>query len=423
MDSRKVCIVGLGYVGLPLACLCAEKGYSTIGYDINSKIIEHLKDGITIIEDKILKNKIKNFSDKIVYSFDPKIIQSADIIIICVPTPIKTDYKPNLDPLISAVNTIKHNLKYGALVIIESTIYPGTSEEIVLPIFANLKCGKDYFLAHCPERIDPGNAEWDVSNIPRVIGGVTEQCADLAIDFYRSIISADILRLNSIKAVEATKVMENSFRDINIAFMNEMAKSFDKMGIDIMDVIRAASTKPFSFLPHYPGCGVGGHCIPVDPYYLIEKAKETGFEHKFLMLAREINNSMPLYTTELVVDALNELGLSVKDTKISILGLAYKPDVNDIRESPSFKIINFLRKKGANLLIYDPFIPDQSNVSTIYEALDCDCLVLVTSHSEFKDISPQLLKDKRVRAVIDGRNLFDKNDIIAHGIIYKGIGR
>jgi len=328
-----------------------------------------------------------------------------------------------LDPLINAVNTIKSNLKTGALVVLESTIFPGTTEDIILPLFDNLICGEDYFLAHCPERIDPGNLKWNVSNIPRVVGGVSEICTTHAFNFYNSIIDAEILKLNSVKAVEATKVMENSFRDINIAFMNELAMSFEKMGIDITEVIKAASTKPFSFMPHWPGCGVGGHCIPVDPYYLIEKAKQSGFEHKFLKLARQINNSMPNYTVQKVVDGLNEIGKSVKGSKVTILGLAYKPDVSDIRESPSFKIIELLKKKGANLIIYDPFVLDHSNVLTLDEALHCDCVVLVTSHSQFKTISSDLLKQKDVRVLIDGRNFFNGKEIIDQGIVYKGIGK
>jgi UDP-N-acetyl-D-glucosamine dehydrogenase len=423
MQSLKICIVGLGYVGLPLACLCAKKGYETIGYDIDQDLILELSQGNTRINEISLKEKLALVKDKICFSSNPDVIRSADIVLVCVPTPINKQYKPNLEPLIGATKDVKQNLKSGALIILESTIFPGTSEEVVLPLFKPFIVGKDFYLAHCPERIDPGNKTWTTNNIPRIVGGITEECAEKAYDFYKSILDADILKLDSIKAAEATKIMENSFRDINIAFVNEMAKSFDRMGIDIMEVIKAASTKPFSFMPHYPGCGVGGHCIPVDPYYLIEKAKETGFEHKFLELAREINNSMPKYTVQKVVDGLNEIGKSVNGTKITILGLAYKPNVNDMRESPSFKIIEFLQQKGANVTIYDPYVLEKSTVQTLNDALNAECIVLATGHDEFKQITPELLKEKNVKVVIDGRNFFDKINIKKVNIIYHAIGR
>ncbi len=420
---QTVCIVGLGYVGLPLACLCADKGYNTIGYDINQEIVSKLKQGITVIKEDDIQYKVGLLKEKIHYTTDPAEIKKSDIVIICVPTPVDDKRMPDLVPVISASKTVNANLKQGALVILESTIHPGTCEELVLPLFDPKVCGREFYLAHCHERIDPGNHKWNVTNIPRVVGGITDKCCTLAYNFYTSILSANVLKLNSIKAAEATKIMENSFRDINIAFMNEMAKSFTTLGIDITEVIKAASTKPFSFLPHWPGCGVGGHCIPVDPYYLIEKAKKSGFEHRFLMLAREINNSMPSYTLDLVVEALNKVGKSVKNTKITVLGVAYKPNVNDIRESPSFDIINHLRKLGANLIIYDPFIPAQSNAADLDEALNTECVVLVTAHDMFKSITPEMLRQNNVKAVIDGRNVLDKAGIIKEGIIYKGIGR
>ena len=423
MDNAQVCIVGLGYVGLPLACLCAKKGYETIGYDIDKGLITELAQGTTRINENSLKEKLVLVKDKIKFSSNAEVIRNADIVIISVPTPINKNYKPNLIPLISAVKDTKENLKIGALILLESTIFPGTSEEVVLPLFKPFVVGKDFYLAHCPERIDPGNKAWSTNNIPRVVGGITETCAEQAYEFYKSILDADVLKLNSIKAAEATKIMENSFRDINIAFVNEMAKSFDKMGIDIMEVIKAASTKPFAFMPHYPGCGVGGHCIPVDPYYLIEKAKETGFEHKFLQLAREINNSMPDYTVEKVVDVLNKVEKSVMGTRITVLGLAYKPNVNDMRESPSFKIIELLEKKGAKLIIYDPHVPEKSTVQSLNEALNTDCIVLATGHDEFKQITPSLLNEHGVKVVIDGRNFFDEKMMTSPDILFVGIGK
>jgi UDP-N-acetyl-D-glucosamine dehydrogenase len=425
MNKTHVCIVGLGYVGLPLACLCAEKGFKVTGFDIDNRIIGNLRQGITIIDDLELKEKVMHLKNSVTYSVDPVVIKEADIVIVCVPTPVTEDHLPNLKPLEGAIETVKSNIKQGALVIIESTIFPGTTEEVILPLFSssNFNVGVDFYLAHCPERIDPGNKKWNVGNIPRVVGGITEECANKAFEFYNQIIDNDVLKVNSVKAAEATKVMENSFRDINIAFMNELAMSFEKMGIDITEVIKAASTKPFSFMPHWPGCGVGGHCIPVDPYYLIEKAKQSGFEHKFLKLARQINNSMPTYTITKVSDVLNKLNFNPVDATITVLGVAYKPNVNDTRESPAFMIIEELRSLGVKLKIYDPFVPEQSNVSSFEDALTCDCLVLVTSHQQFNNIVPELLRSKGVKAIVDGRNFFNKEDILKQGILYKGIGK
>ena len=424
MLGKKVCIVGLGYVGLPLLCLSMEKGYKTYGLDISNERVEIIKKGISPIKDKFLEQRLKNIKD-IEATTDSAILKKSDIIIICVPTPIDSQYNPNLKPLQGAAKTVSENLKKGALVIIESTVFPGTTDEIIKPILekSGLKAGEDFYLAYCPERVDPGNKKWNVNNLPRVVGALSSGGLKQAADFYRSITSSDVLELNSVKAAEATKIMENTFRDINIAFVNEMAKSFDKMGIDITEVIKGASTKPFAFMPHWPGCGVGGHCIKVDPYYLISKAKENGFTHRFLNLAREINNSMPHYTVGKVVEGLNEIDKSVKDTKITVLGVAYKGGVDDMRESPAFEIIDELKKLGADLEVFDPYIPDKSTVDNLDEALDADCIVIATDHPEFKVLRPDELKEKGVKVVVDGKNCLDKKGLISLGVIYKGIGR
>jgi nucleotide sugar dehydrogenase len=296
----------------------------------------------------------------------------------------------------------------------------------VLPIVekTGFRVGKDFFLAHCPERIDPGNRHYDVSNIPRVLGGVTEKCLSKAYDFYKAIIDADIVRLSSVKAAEATKMVENIFRDVNIAMVNELAMSFDVMDIDITEVIKGASTKPFAFMPHYPGCGVGGHCIPIDPYYLIERARENGFVHRFLSLARDINKRMPDYTMKRLLDGLMSLGKNIREAKIAVLGLAYKPDVDDTRESPAFDIISELEKLDANFDIYDPFVADKSTAKNLDEALSGkDCAVLVTAHTEFKKMTADKLNENGIGLVIDGRNFLDKDSIKKAGIIYLGIGR
>jgi len=424
MLSKKVCIVGLGYVGLPLLCLSMEKGYKTYGFDIIKERVELINKGTSPIKDKFLEQRLKKLKG-IDTTTDSAVLRKSDIIIICVPTPIDSQYNPDLKPLQSAAETVSKELKKNDLVVIESTVFPGTTEEIVKPILekSGLKAGKDFYLAYCPERVDPGNKKWNVNNLPRVIGALSKEGLKQAAEFYRSITSSEVLELNSVKAAEATKIMENTFRDINIAFVNEMAKSFDMMGIDITEVIKGASTKPFAFMPHWPGCGVGGHCIKVDPYYLISRAKENGFTHQFLNLAREINNSMPHYTVGKIVDGLNEAGKSVRNTRITVLGVAYKGGVDDMRESPSFEIIDELKKLGADLKIFDPYIPSKSTVDNLDEALDAECIVIATDHPEFKEIRPNQIKEKGIKVVVDGKNCLDKQGIKTLGIIYKGIGR
>ncbi len=425
MLNRKVCVVGLGYVGLPLLCLCIEKGYKTYGFDINEKSVKIISEGKSPIKDKFLEEKLDKLKDKIDVATNPEVIGEADIIIICVPTPIDAHYNPDLKPLEKAAKTVSENLKRGDLIVIESTVFPGTTEEIVKPILEKLglKAGEDFYLAYCPERVDPGNKKWNVNNLPRVIGALSVEGLKMSSEFYRTLTSSEVLELNSIKAAEATKIMENTFRDVNIAFVNEMAKSFDKMGIDVTEVIKGASTKPFGFMPHWPGCGVGGHCIKVDPYYLISRARQNGFTHQFLNLTREINNSMPHYTVEKVIQGLNEIDKSVKDTKITVLGLAYKGGVDDMRESPALEIIKELENLGADLKVFDPYILDKSTVKDLDEALDAECIVIATDHPEFKALRPIMLKEKDVKVVIDGKNCLDKERIKVLGIVYKGIGR
>ena len=371
--ESRICVIGLGYVGFPLLRLIVEKGFNAIGLDIDKeKVDKATKEGVnaTTNPDKVLNN--------------------ADCTIICVPTPVDENHRSDLKFVKSATQAIATHFIKDSLVILESTVAPGTTEEIIVPILekSGLKKGKDFYVAHCPERVDPGNKKWTVRNIPRVVSGINEESTDIAYTFYREILDVEIVKLSTVKTAEAVKIVENTFRDINIAFVNELAKSFDKIGIDITEIIKGASTKPFGFMPHHPGCGVGGHCIAVDPYYLIEKAEKGGFNHRFLKLAREINNSMPEYTVQKVIVGLNKAGLCVKDTNIAVLGLAYKGGVNDTRESPAFPIIHQLEKLDANITIFDPYILYKSTVKTLDEALEkSDCNVIVTGHPEFKRIS------------------------------------
>lgn len=425
-DSKKqtVCVVGLGYVGLPLALRCAEKGYEVLGLDLDNLKISKINKGQSPFEEKFVEERIKKHP--IIASGNEKIIKKADIVIICVPTPVDERFYPDLRPVIGATEMAARHLKKGALVILESTVNPGVSEEVVWPIFkkAGYKLSKDVFIAHCPERINPGDTKWNVTNIPRVIGSFDRKGLKTAVDFYESIVDGTIRPMKSIRAAEAVKIVENSFRDINIAFVNELARSFDKFGIDIKDVIEGASTKPFCFMPHFPGCGVGGHCIPVDPYYLIERAKEHGFDHKFLRTAREINNSMPNYTVELLQDALNEIKMPMKGTHVGILGISYKANVDDVRESPAIKIIKLTKDYGADVHTFDPHILGKSTEKNLGGILKkSQALILITDHNEFTSIDPKTFNKYGIKVIIDGRNCLDKDAIRKLGITYKGIGR
>lgn len=425
---KAVTIVGLGYVGLPLACLCAEKSYKVYGLDIDKNKVYLINQNQSPIEDGYVIEKLKNLKDSIKATTDAKkCIPNSDIVIVCVPTPVDRNNSPDLTALMESVSAISRFIKQNTLLVIESTVYPGTVEELVVPILKKEKFDaykNDVFVAHCPERIDPGNKKWAIENLPRVVGGVTKEATKKAAEFYRSIIDADIVGLSSVKAAEATKIMENTFRDVNIAFVNEMAKSFDKAGIDIIEVIRGASTKPFAFMPHFPGAGVGGHCIAQDPYYMIERGKQLGFNHEFLMLARKINNSMPKYTVELLEQQLQKLKKSIKNSKVGVLGLAYKANVDDVRESPAFEIINILKTKGADVFIFDPHVKNGSNVKDLDGLLNkSDYVILVTDHNEFKNMDLGKLKKHKILAVIDGRNCLDKEKIKSMGILYHGIGR
>jgi len=423
-NKLSVCVIGLGYVGLPLAIRCVEKGYKVYGLELDRAKVKMINRGISPIEEKYLEENLPRFTFEA--STDEKVIKKSDIVLICVPTPVDEKFYPILEPVIKATKMIARNLKKGALVVLESTVNPGVCEEIIKPIFdkAGFKIGKDVFISHCPERINPGDPKWNVTNIPRVVGSFEKRGLQKALKFYKSIVTGEIRPMKSIREAEAVKIVENSFRDINIAFVNELAKSFDKLGIDVKDVILGASTKPFAFMAHFPSCGVGGHCIPVDPYYLIERAKQSGFDHEFLKIARKINNSMPAYTVELLQDALNEIKMPMKGTPIGVLGVAYKANVDDVRESPAVKIIKQLEKYGATPLIFDQHIPERSTVKNLDELLKkSKAIILVTDHTEFKTIDPRTFKKFGIKVVIDGKNCFDKNAIEKLGILYKGIGR
>ncbi len=422
--SSVVVIVGLGYVGLPLALLADRKGYSVVGIDNNLSRINSINRRVPPFPDEKISKDIKKTSLKATDDFG--VVADASIIVICVPTPVYENYMPNLRPVEMACRGIARHLRKGQLVILESTVNPGVCEEIIVPLLekeTGLRAGIDFHLAHCPERINPGDKKWHVGNISRVVGSLEKVGLKKAVNFYSSIISAPVKPMNSIKEAEAVKVVENSFRDINIAFVNELAQSFSHLGIDVVNVIEGASTKPFAFMPHFPGCGVGGHCIPVDPYYLIEYAKQNGFNHRFLSLAREINNSMPRFTVDTLIKKLKEKGLPCKGTKVALLGLSYKANTGDDRESPSYKIIEVLKEKGIKVSCYDPYIKEKST-SSLDEALSsAKAVVIATDHDEFGILTPKSFKKHGIEILIDGRNCLNKESFINFGIVYQGIGR
>ena len=391
LKTNTVGIIGLGYVGLPLAVRCVEKNYKVIGIDLDENKIRKIKKGISPFKEEFLEQR-NDLLKKIKCSSNPSDLKKTQIIIICVPTPVDEQFYPDLSPIRSAVEMIIQNIQKGQLIIVESTINPGVCEEVIEPLFAQagFREGIEYFLAHCPERIDPGNEKWDVTNIPRVVGSMSKKGLDQACKFYESIIDGKVRPMKSIREAEAVKVVENSFRDINIAFVNELAKSFDQMDIDVKDVIEGAA----------------------------------GFDHHILRVAREINNSMPKYTVELLQDLLNELKLPIHGTSIGVMGLSYKANIDDLRESPSIKIIKELKKNQAKIISYDPYLREMSSAKNLNELLKkSKALILVTNHQEFLDIDPEIFQKHGIKAIVDGMNCLNWKKIKKLGIKYHGIGR
>ena len=390
-------VIGLGYVGLPLVKTFLQKGFRVKGFDIDPKKVDLLNRGKSYIR-HISAAELKDF-------LAPQEVRGhgglqgparRDAVLICVPTPLDGHGSPDLSYVINSTVTVAENLRKGQLVILESTTYPGTTDEEMLPILeaGGLKGGKDFFLAFSPEREDPGNKNFSTATTPKVVGGLTPDCLKLAKALYDQIIVRTV-PVSSTKAAESTKLLENIFRSVNIALVNELKMIFERMGIDVWEVIRAASSKPFGFMPFYPGPGLGGHCIPIDPFYLTWKAKEVGYQTKFIELAGEINTFMPYYVMQKTIEALNERGKSIKNAKVLVLGLAYKKDIDDPRESPSLKIISLLREKGAKVSYNDPYIPHlvghreypglelRSVPVTKARLRTCDAVVISTDHTAY----------------------------------------
>lgn len=413
IHSRKarIGVIGLGYVGLPLVIEFAHAGFVVTGFDISSEKIDALKSGksdVTDVSDEILKGWVQAGSLLLTTKYQE--LSNQDIIIICVPTPLSKTKDPDLSYILAAVEGLNKHLHKNQLIILESTTYPGTTDELILPLLAEtgLEVGVDFCLAFSPERIDPGNKQYSVRTIPKIVGGITPVCTDVTQMLYQQIVDK-IVPVSSTRTAEMVKILENTFRSVNIGLVNEIALICDKLDIDVWETIDAAATKPFGFIPFYPGPGLGGHCIPIDPHYLSWKLKTLDYTTRFIALASEINSNMPNYVVSKVVDTLNEAEKSVKGSNILILGVAYKPDVEDFRESPAIDIIEILELKGAHVSYHDPYITDialkdertmcSTNLTTDVLQRN-DCVVIVTNHRVY---DMQFIVDQ-AHAVVDTRN-------------------
>jgi UDP-N-acetyl-D-glucosamine dehydrogenase len=392
IKSKKVIVgvIGLGYVGLPLIVSFSKKGLETIGYDVNEEKFRLLKKTKSYIGD-ISDSDLKKIKDLFTPTTKLELLNKADAILICVPTPLRKTKEPDIKYILSALEIIKKIDYKGKLIVLESTTYPGTTEEILLPELENkgkYKVGKDFFLAFSPERVDPGNKTYQIKNTPKVIGGVTAKGTNLTKALY-SIAIDKVIPVSSTRVAESIKLLENIYRSVNIGLINEMAQLCHKMNINIWEVIEAAATKPYGFMPFYPGPGLGGHCIPLDPYYLSWKAKAYNFNTRFIELAGEVNGSMPDFVVQIAGDLLNKRKKSINGSKIFILGVAYKKDISDIRESPALDIIRSLEEKGAKVYYHDPHIPSFKIGQKIYISSKynektiskMDMVIIVTDHS------------------------------------------
>src|SRR6267143_1381366 len=399
-DKRaRVGVVGLGYVGLPLLTEFAGKGFNTIGFEVDERKAAQIKAGQSYIGD-VASALVKDLVDvgrlRATTNFDD--LKECDAIIICVPTPLRKTKEPDVSYILAAAEEIKKRLHRGQLIVLESTTYPGTTDEVLLPMFeeTGLKLDHDFLLAFSPERVDPGNPEFQTHNIPKVVGGVTPDSTEAAAYLYSQIVN-DVHAVSSARVAETAKLLENTFRAVNIGMANEMARLCYALNIDTWEVIRAAATKPFGFMAFYPGPGIGGHCIPLDPHYLSWKARQHGFDSRFIGLAEEVNSRMPDHVVQLVADGLNDERKAMNGSRVLLLGVAYKKDIDDVRESPALSIIDRLRAKGANVRYHDPFVneirfddahieasgePLTSAELTDAELRDSDCVIIVTDHSE-----------------------------------------
>jgi UDP-N-acetyl-D-glucosamine dehydrogenase len=407
-------VIGLGYVGLPLAVEFARAGFRTTGIDLDHAKVAALGRGESYIDD-VATADIRELraANLLTATTDFDALDHLDTVNICVPTPLRKTKDPDLSFIVAAAEEVGRRLRPGMLVILESTTYPGTTEELVLPILerGGLIAGTDFFVAFSPERIDPSNPTFNTRNVPKVVGGLTDDCTALASALYETAIDT-VIAVSSPRVAEMVKLLENTFRAVNIGLVNELALMCDRLGIDVWEVVKAAATKPFGFMPFYPGPGLGGHCIPVDPFYLSWKARQSGFEARFIELAGAVNSAMPHYVVSLVGEALNTLRLPLNGSRVLVAGVAYKKDVNDIRESPALDLLGLLHERGALLAYSDPHVPElpgsawQNGIDLAHVDLattapgSYDCVVIVTDHSRFDRAQLQAAG----KVVVDTRN-------------------
>jgi len=410
--KARVGIIGMGYVGLPLAVEFARAGFKVNGIDLDQAKVQDINAGRSYIGD-VTDSEMSGFvaAGRLAASTDFEILRKMDCVIICVPTPLRKTRDPDISYIVSALEEVAKRAHKGMLVILESTTYPGTTEEVMLPrmVETGLKVGRDFFLAFSPERVDPGNQVWRTRNTPKVVGGITRACGEVASLLYGQAVDR-VVPVSSSRAAEMIKLLENTFRSVNIALVNEIALICDRLGLEVWEVIDGAATKPFGFMPFYPGPGLGGHCIPIDPHYLSWKLRTLDYQARFIELAAEINGSMPHYVMSKVVDALNERRKALSGSRVLVVGVAYKRDTSDTRESPSLDIIKLMKERGAKVDYHDPFVPflsagmagraGRSVPLTPARMKTYDCAVVVTDHT---GIDYQRLVDHS-RTVVDTRN-------------------
>jgi len=412
--TARVGIIGLGYVGLPLAVEFAKAGFSVTGIDVQESKVAKLNRGESYVPDVPTASLAPLLeSRKLSATTDFSVVANLDTINIAVPTPLRKTKDPDMSYIVSACQEVAKYFSPGKLVILESTTYPGTTDELVLPMLerSDFKAGEQFFLCFSPERVDPGNPKYQTANIPKVVGGITPVCTRLGALFYAQALET-VVPVSSTRVAEMVKLLENTFRMINIGLVNEMALMCDRMGINVWEVIDAAATKPFGFMPFYPGPGLGGHCIPIDPFYLSWKTKQAGIEARFIELAGYINGQMPHFVVDKIQNALNEHSKPLKNSHIHILGVAYKRDIDDVRESPALDIILLLERRGARITYSDPFVPSvrlDGRELRAEDALDmsarADCVVVVTDHTAF-DYGAIV---ERARLIVDTRNALKKH--------------
>ena len=412
-DARTA-VIGLGYVGLPLAVELAQAGYHAVGIDVIAEKVDRVNAGDSYIKDvpsSALAAVVKSGHLKATTDFS--VLAECDTVNICVPTPLRKTRDPDISYIVASVEQIAKHVHPGMLVVLESTTYPGTTEEVILPMLArdDFRVGEHFFLAFSPERVDPGNPRFTTRNIPKVVGGVTPRCSEVASALYAGALST-IVPVSSARVAETVKLLENTFRSVNIGLVNEMALMCNKMDIDVWEVIRAAATKPFGFMPFYPGPGLGGHCIPIDPFYLSWKAKLAGFEARFIELAGQINGAMPEYVVGRVAEALNRRRKALNGSRVLVVGVSYKANIDDVRESPALDVMRLLARHGAEVVYHDDFADrrDHELTHVAAQAVDlspktlasCDCAVIVTGHDGV-DYAALL---QAVPMVVDTRNVY-----------------